>query len=157
MRIKLGPVEVEVSREGQVALVLGAGVALSFAGAALGIPFVLVVGLILFGAGMLTSWIMRPTCEGETNWHKTEDGEIAIGTCNSCDRWYIYIRSEPVAFGRGFAQFQRAMEQAIQTNQSYLPHLSAQLRKVLDGLEKPAPSEAEEDREESEGLESLLP
>lgn len=144
--MRIGPLRIEVSREGKVLLLIPAGCVLLFAGSALESPGLVVAGLVLFGAAMLCLWVMHPECMGNVRWHSTEDGEIHIGICNSCDRWQIYIREQPVAFGRGFKEFEAAMERAIQTNQSYLPHLSARLREVLDNI-------AEPEQKAEEGLE----
>ena len=140
--MKIGSARVELTREGEIFLVMVIGITLAIIGAGFNLPGVLVAGLILWGAAVLCKWFMRPHCQGMVQWHGTEDGEIHIGICNSCDRWQIYIRDTPVALGRGFEEFEAAMERAIQTNQAYLPHLSARLREVLDSLEKPpAPEE----------------
>jgi hypothetical protein len=127
---------VEVSREGKALLFALISPFLGLVGLALNSPFLMVLAIILFAAGILSLWLMQPGCGGRMNWHETKDGDIHIGICDSCDRWQIYIRESPVAMGRGFKEFQHAMERAIQTNATYLPHLSAQLREVLKHFEE---------------------
>lgn len=151
-------IEFEASPMGKILILAVVGLVLALVGLIADSPPIALAGMTVSVAALLSLWAMRPPCRGQVKWRSTEDGEIEIGTCQSCDRWTIRIRDGFAAHGRGYAAFREAVEELAATHQAYLPHLSVRLRGLLDKLDSSEDGDAERrQREDQEGLESIRP
>lgn len=126
-------------------LICGGGLLLGIIGILLNSEFLLLVGIIASGGGLIAYWLLRSLmdggCDGEMQWRGDDELEVYVGTCSECDRWSIRVRGHNVATGRGYDAFHDAAEAVARTYEGHVPAIANRFRMLIADIEEDEPED----------------